>query len=468
MPSALQFDGGSFKDPSGRVFLHEDRVFRTLNPDGRAQFDRLVESGLFQTLVDAGSLVPTTLRAAAQVGLPEADVGTHVLEHERIPFVTYPYEWSFEMLRDAALLTLDILDRALDHELILKDATPFNVQFHGAHPVFIDVLSFEPHAGNRPWMGYAQFCSTFLYPLMLTAYKGVEFHPLLRGTLGTVNVTDMSRLLGWRDLLRPGVFKHVALAARLQRSFQHQTDALSTRFAEVNFGTELIRANVAGLRRVLRKLVYREADSAWREYATTHSYDAAARAAKETFVTDALAATRPAQVWDLGCNVGEFSQFAAEAGAAVLAIDGDPACIDRLYRAQKAGERSPRIQPLVGDLTNPSPGMGWALAERRPWGERGRADFFLALALVHHLAIGSNVPLDACAAFLRDVAPAGVVEFVARADAMVQRLLATRDDVFPDYTLAHFEACLTRHFAIQQRQTTHDGTRVLFHLGPRA
>lgn len=441
-------------------------MFRTLSAAGRAEFDRLGASGLFDALIQAGQLIPSTLCAPRDVGLASAEVGEAVLEHERIPFITYPYEWSFEMLRDAALLTLDILDRALEHDSILKDATPFNVQFRDGKPVFIDVLSFEPYAGNRPWMGYSQFCSTFLFPLMLTAYRGVEFQPVLRGTLGTMTATDMYRLLGWRDLVRPGVIKHVWLAARLQRSFADRPAGVQREFANIEFGKEMVRALARGLRRVVQKLAYTEPDSAWRAYAQTHSYSSADRRTKDTFVADALDAATPAWVWDLGCNVGEYAELAAQRGARVVAIDGDPACINRLYHAQKAGDRSSRIQPVVGDLTNPSPGMGWALAERGAWGDRGRADFLLALALVHHLAIGNNVPLDACVRFLRGIAPAGVVEFVTKDDPMVKRLLATRDDVFPDYSVEHFVACLEREFTIRRRQTTHDGTRVLFHVGP--
>lgn len=424
-------------------------------------------SGLYDALIETGQLVPATLRRIESLDPPPDVPGAWVLEHEAIPFITYPYEWSFTMLRDAALLTLDVLERALAHDFVLKDATPFNVQFRDAKPVFIDILSFEPYEANAPWVGYNQFCSMFLFPLMLTAYRGVEFHPFVRGTLGTLRAVDMSRLFGWRDAWRPGVLTHVKLAARFQKGFEHTDAQLTSRFAEIQFSKEMLLGNVRGLRRTLGKVRYGESDSAWNRYASDNTYSETEEAAKRAFVTAAVEAEQPGVVWDLGCNVGVYSEIAAQAGARVVAIDGDPASVDRLYRAQQAGDRSPRIQPMVGDLANPSPAMGWSLAERRSWAGRGQADMFLALALVHHLVITANIPVAEFVRFLRRVAPAGVTEFVTKDDPMVQRLLANRRDVFDDYRVDQFEAALLDEFRIAQREVKESGTRVLYHLASK-
>jgi hypothetical protein len=463
LAAKIEYDAGSFKDADGRVFLHEGRIFRTLSAAGREAFDQLVASALYSDLLAAGEIVPSALCESSQVGLPAEAVGATLLEHERIPFVTYPYEWSFSMLRDAALLTLSINERALERGLILKDATPFNVQFRDAKPIFVDVLSFEPYRAGEPWVGYSQFCSTFLYPLMLTAYKRLEFHALLRGALGVINCKDADRLFGWRDALRPGVMTHVKLMARFQRSFEN-TDVKLGPASRIAYSKDMILANTRALRKLLNRLRYAAADSAWANYATDNSYTPADQERKASFVEAALASARPTWVWDLGGNVGVYSELAARGGARVLTIDADPAAIDGLYQAQKRGHRSARIQGLVCDLCNPSPAMGWRLRERTASAARGRADFFLALALVHHLAISGNIPLEEIVDYLRETAPQGVVEFVGKADPMVKRLLARRRDVFTDYDREHFEAALSRHFRILGSGTISTGTRTLYHL----
>lgn len=467
MNTQIDYDRGSFKDPGGRVFLHQGRVFRTLSAASRTEFDALVRSGLYAALAGDGQLVPTTLGSAESAGLQPDTVGEFVLEHERIPFVTYPYEWSFEMLRDAALLTLTIIERSLDRDFILKDATPFNVQFRHGKPVFIDILSFEPYRAGEPWTGYSQFCSTFLYPLMLAAYRRVEFQSWLRGTLGSLSSGDMSRLFGWRDVLRPGVLVHVKLAARLQRSFEQTDVQLAGRFADVRFSKDTIRANVNRLRRTITKLRYDPPQSHWARYSCENTYSAEDERAKVAALEEALARERPSRVWDVGCNTGAYSDLAARFGAEVVAIDADAASIDELYRAQKSGRRSANIQCVVGDITNPSPAMGWALAERGTWRARGQADFVIALALVHHIVISGNIPVEEFVSHLRTLAPAGITEFVTKADPQVKRLLARRRDVFADYELGRFREALARHFTITKEQTSGAGTRVLFQLGPR-
>jgi SAM-dependent methyltransferase len=332
--------------------------------------------------------------------------------------------------------------------------------------LFVDVLSFEPYRDGDPWAGYAQFCAMILYPLMVTAYRGIEFHPLLRGSLGVLTSTDMSRLLTWRDLTRPGVLVHVKLAARFQRTFERGDAAVSPQLAAAKFSKASILANVLRLRRLLSTLPYAARESAWTRYTNENSYSDTDTRAKQSFVHAALAQATPRWVWDIGCNTGVYSQLAAEAGAHVLGIDADAACINALYGAQKKGDRSPRIQGLVGDLANPSPAMGWQLRERGAWHARGQADFVIALALVHHLAISKNIPIEQFVSYLRTIAPAGVTEFVTKQDPMVRRLLGHRRDVFDDYTLDNFRAALLQHFRIVKEHTSTSGTRVLFQLVP--
>ncbi|MGH6948805.1 MAG: class I SAM-dependent methyltransferase [Kiloniellales bacterium] len=464
----IVFDPGSFKDPAGRVFYHDDRVFRTLGPKSKAEFEAFVASGLYARLAEKGRIVRTELRASEEMGLPVDEVGAFVLEHERIPFVTYPYEWSFDMLRDAALLALDLLAESLEAGYSLKDATPFNVQFVAGKPVWIDILSFEPYREGQPWVGYSQFCSTCLYPLLLASHLGLEFQSLLRGTLTGVSATDAAKLFRWTDVRRRGVLLHVFVAARLQRSFGQSQKEVSREVKRAGVSRASLLNLARGLKRLVAGLAYREADSVWADYVDRQSYDSTDLQRKKDFVQGAVRQQRPQHLWDLGCNTGEYSDLAAETAELVVSFDIDPAAINRLYLSQKAGKRSPKLQPIVGDLTNPSPNLGWALAERRSWLERGKPDFFLGLALVHHLAIGGNIPLAEVVAFLRRVAPAGVVEFVSKDDDLVRQMLANREDVFDDYGKASFEAMLARDFAIERQFDLKGGTRTIYALGPKA
>ena len=323
---------------------------------------------------------------------PEAGFAA-VLRHERIPFLSWPFEWPFSMLKDAALLTLELIDAALDEGLILKDGTPYNVQWRGAAPVFIDVGSFERLGEGEPWFGYRQFCMQFLYPLMLRSFRDVSHRPLLRGELEGISPEQMRNLLSLRDRLRRGVLTNVVLHARLERrhSDRSATDAREE-VSRAGFKPELIKANVGRLAKLIRGLDWKPAGSEWSEYRETSTYDEEGLAAKEAFVEAAVASAAPALVWDLGCNDGRFSRIAADAGAYVVAIDGDEVAVDRLYRELRA-EGSDGILPLAVDLVDASPGLGWRGEERPPLERRAKPDLVLALALVHHLAIGANVPL---------------------------------------------------------------------------
>lgn len=468
--TSVRFDPGSFKDPTGRVFTKDGRVFRTLGSAAVETFTALQQSGLYDSLAATDRIVDTRQRRARECDLPEEIVGDGVLEHEPIPFISYSYEWPFDMLRDAALLTLEILSESLRHGLVLKDATPFNVQFRDGKPVWIDLLSFVPYEEGSPWVAYAQFCSTQLYPLFLTAYRGVEYHSVLRGSLAGIRPLDMARLLGaWRDAFRPGILRHVWLPARFERSFSGDVGNLGQEFSRISFTKSHIHRLAEGLMKILSALRYRPLQQEGTAYYTDHCmYSPRDIEGKERFVAEALAAAAPAQVWDLGCNMGRYTQIAGRFARTVIGLDVEAAVINALYLRQKAGDVEPNLYCLVGDLTDPSPSIGWNLVERRSWRERGRADFFLALALVHHLVLRGNVPLSMVIDCLADIAPRGIVEFVPKDDPMFQRMLANREDVFGDYSEAAFERQIARRFETIRWESVTAGGRKLYEVVRRS
>ena len=457
---------GSFRDPDSRVLVSEEGVLRTLTPQGLADWEALTATELFPRAVSAGKLVLTERMDGFELPGELQENVAAVLRHERVPFVSYPYEWPFGMLRDAALLHLELLQAALEEDLVLKDSSPYNVQWRGTKPVFIDIGSFERLTPGEPWLGYRQFCTLFLYPLLLQAYKGVAFQPWLRGSLEGIAPEQFRSLMSSRDLLRRGVFTHVYLHARLERGRDETAREVKSELRAAGFKKELIVANVRRLAKLVRRLEWTPAASAWSAYETTTSYDEAAAARKEEFVRAATGSRSWKLVWDLGCNVGLFSRIAAEHARYVVALDADAAVVERLYTELKS-EGSTSILPLVVDVLDPSPGLGWRGAERQPLPERGRPDLTLCLALVHHLAIAGNVPVRDVVAWLASLGSAVVVEFPTREDPQVQRLLASkRDDMHSDYEVEFFERCLREAFDVERSEVV-GGTRVLYFAHPR-
>jgi SAM-dependent methyltransferase len=401
------------------------------------------------------------------VELPHALETAAVLEHERVPFVSYPYEWTFEMLRDAALLQLELLRRALDEDLVLKDATPYNVQWRGARPVFVDVGSFERLREREPWAGFRQFSMLYLYPLLLEAWKGVPFQPWLRGSLDGISPQEMRSLVSRRDLLRRGGFTHVFMHSRLDRRHDGRTQDVKGELRAAGFRPELIAANAAGLERTVARLRAPAARSDWSDYHATTSYSAEDAERKERFVAAALASARPALCWDIGCNDGRHSRVAAEHSGYVVAIDADRTVVDSLYRELKR-ENVSNVLPLTIDVSDPSPALGWRHGERKPLAERRRPDFVLCLALLHHLAISANVPVADIVAWLHGLTGAGVVEFATADDPMVQRLLLRkRADDHPDYRREWFERSLADSFELVETLELAGGTRILYHVRSR-
>ncbi|PZF98090.1 class I SAM-dependent methyltransferase [Micromonospora deserti] len=464
--TGLRPDPGSFRDPANRVYHLGEDVLRGLDERAAAEWRALVGSDFFPPLLATGKVCGTEAVDPALVG---GEGWAAVLRHERIPFVSHPYEWSFGMLRDAALLHLEILRAALPAGFTTKDGSAYNLQWRGTEPVFIDIGSFTPVRAGEPWAGYRQFCQTLLYPLLLGAHLGLDFQPWLRARVDGIEPDQMRRLFGGVRRLLPGVPTHVHLHGAMQRGNAGASTAdVRNQLRAAGYSHELALATVRGIEKLVRRLRRRPAASHWVDYQRTCGYTAEDRAAKERFVTEALTAGPPARlVLDLGANDGRYARLAARHADYVVAVEQDPAVVDELYRTLRA-ERERRILPLVMDLTDPSPGGGWRGVERASFADRAAADVVLALAVVHHLAIGRNVPLPEVVDWLAGLAAPGarvVVEFVHPEDPMARRLLANKPEgLFPDYRREEFERLLTGRGRIADRLVLPSGTRTLYRV----
>jgi hypothetical protein len=467
----VEFETGSFRDRSSRVFLQEGRVYRALSESGLADWEQVSRLPFLQQAMRDGKVVHSC-RVSHAAGL--AETGTDdacvpwagVLQHDRIPFVSYPYEWCFSMLRDAALLHLELLAAALEDEFILKDSSAFNVQWNGVDPVFIDVGSFTRHPAGQPWLAYRQFCQMFLYPLMLQAYRKVDFQPWLRGALDGIPPGQFLKLLSMRDLFRRGVFAHGWLHAKLESGFGAGNDRVSDSLRTSGFQRALIQNNVRRLTSLVSGLRSHSPRSSWTGYREEAASAQSDGDAKAGFVSS-VAGSRPwSLVWDLGCNTGRFSRIAAGNAQYVVAVDSDPACIEGLYQSLRR-EKSTRILPLVNNLADPSPALGWRGKERQTLPDRGRPELTLCLALVHHLVIGANVLLTELLDWLAGLKSHLVIEYVDKADPMVRALLRNKADQYADYSQPAFEQGLEARFEVLRRQPLPSQTRTLYYAAPR-
>lgn len=451
---------GSFRDPSGFVFERNGVLYRQVNRPYAADFTLLFDSGLHDALVADGLLIRSERADPALALEPDA---IEILAPERVPFVSYPYEWCFGQLRDAALLTLDTMDRALAKGMVLKDASAYNVQFLRGKPVLIDTLSFTAYRDGEPWIAYRQFCQHFLAPLALMAYVDVRLLALLRIHLDGIPLDLASTLLPGKTRWRPGLLTHVHLHAKAQ---QGGGEGKAPKAAHIS--ATGLRALIDSLRDTIKGLPWQPPKTTWGDYYQNTNYADAAMTAKRKLVGDFIdtISPKPATCWDLGANTGEFSILAAERGLQTVAWDVDPVAVQRAYENLDE-RREPRLLPLLQDLTNPSPDQGWASRERDSLAHRGPVDLLMALALVHHLAIGNNVPLPSVARHFAELGHHLIIEFVPKEDSQVQRMLAAREDVFPTYTQEGFEAAFDGPFEILRREPIPGTVRTLYLLRRR-
>jgi SAM-dependent methyltransferase len=460
-----RLEPGSFRDPDSRVFYSGGEVYRALSADGLQDFEALAASGL---LDDPRIIRTERADAAPAVGLLAKEVAA-VLRHEPIRFVSYPYEWTFSMLKDAALLQLDLLLAALDHGLILKDSTPYNVQFKGARALFIDVGAFERLREDELWVAYRQFCMLYLYPLLLQAVKGVSFQPWLRGSIDGITPAQMRGLMSFRDRFRRGLAVNVFLHARLEQREAGSGAEIKRELRRAGTGTgkQLILANVRKMRKLVARLQWSPPEGVWLSYSKHNLYTDEDAQRKDEFVRE-VATSKPWRLaWDLGCNTGRHSRIAAEGARHVVAIDADHGSVELLYRELRA-DGDEAILPLTMNVADPSPPLGWRGLERKTLLERGRPDLVLALALIHHVAIGANVPVKEFVDWLGTLDSSLLVEFPTRKDPMVQKLLSSkREGLHSDYERDFFERCLHEAFDVRRSTELESGTRILYFATPR-
>jgi hypothetical protein len=468
-------DPGSFRDRGNRVYSFRDGIIRGVDERNLLHWRSVHQQQFFQNLLLDGKLVPTTEETSRS---DDGSTWAGFLTHQRIPFVSYAYEWSFGMLKDAALLHLDILERAIPSGWTLKDASSYNVQWVGSRPVFIDIPSFEPYTRGDPWSGYRQFCMMFFYPLLLRAYKDIDYLPLLRGSLEGIEPRTASQILSGFTRFRRGVLGHVYLHAKMEARYSAQDlDEAKTLTEEadtsgpaqprkIHHSEAMVMGTIQGLQRIINSLRAPKIRTAWGNYDNDHSYAEASFEIKKRFVEKHVQARHRRSTWDLGCNTGIFSKICADNSDYVLAVDGDEKAIERLYQDQKK-QNGANILPLVMKFGDMSPSQGWRGCERRAFDERGAPELILCLALIHHIVISANIPLREFLSWLRNRGSDVIIELVTLEDDMTKMLLRNRVNQYEELSEANFEVVVSQLFEIHDTQTLKEGHRKLYFLIPR-
>jgi ribosomal protein L11 methylase PrmA len=453
----MQVQSASFRDPSGFLFTKEGSLYRQVNQTYQTHYDHLMESGLYDSLVNQGLMVAH--EEVKGVTSPEPNSVYCVIKPEIVDFVSYPYEWTFLQLRGAALTTLRLARVALDHGMILKDASAYNLQFHRGRWRLIDTLSFELYEEGEPWVAYKQYCQHFLAPLALMTFRDQRLNLMSRLFIDGIPLDIAAKLLPFRTRMNFGLLTHIYLHARSQK-----------RYSDKQVSREQVRGKVShkalvglldSLRNTVKGLSVKLDKTEWANYYGETNYSQSAFDEKKAIVSDYIEKVNPAKIWDLGANTGEFSRLASQRGIFTVAFDVDPGAVAQNY-VQVRKDREENLLPLVMDLTNPSPGLGWGHAERQSLMGRGPVPLVLALALVHHMAISNNVPLPKLAGFFREICDNLIIEFVPKSDSQVQRLLRSREDIFDDYTIEGFKAAFKTYFRIIEEQQVPESERILY------
>ena len=446
----------SFRDPSGFLFNREGILYRQVNNSYSQEYDHLIESGLFGALEKNGRIIS---QEEIDISPSYPEKSYKVVKPDLIPFISYPYEWSFSQLKEAALVTLTIQERALKVGMSLKDASGYNIQFNQGKALLIDTLSFEFYKEGDPWVAYKQFCQHFLAPLALMAKKDVHLNQLLRNYIDGIPLELASKLLPKNTKVIPGLMMHIHMHANAQVKYANNTDEAPQEKKEMS--KDSLLGIIESLKNTVRKLSWTPAGTEWGNYYEITNYTDTAFLHKKELISAWVAERKPAQVWDLGANNGVFSRLASEQGVFTVSFDIDPAAVEQNYRQVKEAKEE-KLLPLVLDLTNPSPALGWHNRERESFTNRAPADMVFALALIHHLAISNNVPFQQLADFFSDAGKWLIIEFIPKSDSQVKKLLQSREDIFDEYTLEDFERVFQTRFTIHKKVKINEAERHLF------
>ena len=448
-----KIENSSFRDRSGFLFYYENEIYRIINFSYKKQYEKFMNSELYQKLEEKNLII-----THSEIENLDIDCDYYkIIKPEKIPFISYPYEWSFSQLKDAALLTLRIQKAAMKYGMTLKDGSAFNIQFHNGHPIFIDTLSFEIYEEGQIWKPYKQFCQHFLAPLALISKKDVRLNLLSKIFIDGIPIDLAAKLLPKTTFGNFGLMAHIHAHAKSQKHYEDK----DAKIKQKTLSKRSFEGLIESLKSSIEKMTWNENNTEWGDYYSDTNYTEKSFEEKKQFISLAIDQVKPKLVWDMGANTGVFSRLASTKGIATISYDIDPLAVEKNYLSSSQNSEQ-NILPLILDLTNPSSGIGWNHNERMSIIQRGPADMVFALALVHHLAISNNVPLNKIAEFFSQISKFLIIEFVPKSDSQVKRLLLTREDIFENYDEKNFEIEFSKFFKIINSKKILDSERTIY------
>ena len=448
-----KIENSSFRDRSGFLFYYENEIYRIINFSYKKQYEKFMNSELYQKLEEKNLII-----THSEIENLDIDCDYYkIIKPEKIPFISYPYEWSFSQLKDAALLTLRIQKAAMKYGMTLKDGSAFNIQFHNGHPIFIDTLSFEIYEEGQIWKPYKQFCQHFLAPLALISKKDVRLNLLSKTFIDGIPIDLAAKLLPKTTFGNFGLMAHIHAHAKSQKHYEDK----DAKIKQKTLSKRSFEGLIESLKSSIEKMAWNEDNTEWGDYYSDTNYTEKSFEEKKQFISLAIDQVKPKLVWDMGANTGVFSRLASTKGINTISYDIDPLAVEKNYLSSSQNSEQ-NILPLILDLTNPSSGIGWNHNERMSIIQRGPADMVFALALVHHLAISNNVPLNKLAEFFSQISKFLIIEFVPKSDSQVKRLLLTRDDIFENYDEKNFEIEFSKFFKIINSKKILDSERTIY------
>ena len=455
----LTIDEGSFRDPDARVVYFNNSVYRIVYPSGFKKFDfikRILENELISKY-----LIETEEASQEEVELLKLDIGTNVkvFKHRKIDFISYPYEWSFHRLKDAALHHLNLHINLLKNDATLIDAYSYNIQFNNYSPTFIDLMSIKEYSEGEFWVGHKQFCESFLNPLVLKSKLGVDYNNWFKGNLEGINTGELSKLLKFKHMFSWNVFYNIFLLDYFEKKYKKKENLKLTKNKKLKKNYYL--SILSNLVNFIEDLKPKKERSIWGEYSRDNTYDDEEKKNKHEFISNYFNKTKFNKVLDLGCNNGEYSKIALNSGCDnVIGLDYDLNAIDEAYLISKREKLN--FLPLYFDVSNPSSNIGWLQKERKGFTERLNFDTVLALAFEHHLAIAKNIPLEDTINWITSLAPKGIIEFVPKHDITIQYMMRLKGDIFPNYNLENFKRLLSSSAKITSEKIVSKSGRTLF------
>jgi len=459
MKSSYYKNTSSFRDPDGFIFSSNNKIYRVINHSYKENYETLVKSGLLKKLINLNLLVPH--KEVKNTFIIDKNI-FKILKPSVVKFISYPYEWSFSQLKDAALATLQIEKIALAHNMTLKDASAFNIQFYQGKPVLIDFLSFEKYVENEPWTAYKQFCQHFLGPLALISYKDPKLNSLSTNYVDGIPLDLISKLLPLKTYLNFSLLTHIHIHSKFQNSYSDNTKKINKKN---NLSKQNLLIFIEALESAIRSIKWLPDNTEWANYYNETNYSKTSFTNKKKIVLNYLNKIGPNKViWDLGANDGTFGRLGLKTKAlSVFSFDMDPAAVEINYLKCKRNNETNHL-PLIIDLANPTPSIGWENSERLSFMDRAQSDTVIALALIHHLAISNNLGFDLLASFFSKICKNLIIEFIPKKDSNVQRLLVFRKDIFNEYNEKIFINSFSKYFYIKERDEIKGSKRILFRM----